>query len=143
MEAGYKLYYEDGREALRHVIENGKGYKPTAHFLWPSMNPDSAYARLKSCTKQDGDQKLEFDEVILVMTFNDRFDALMHACDQVHHDRPARRAPEDRQAQLIGEFNQSVEKLASLAEQIRSTGGLKCAALATIQSEFSRGGGRR
>ena len=122
MEAGYKLYYEDGREALRHVIENGKGYKPTAHHLWPSMNPDSAYARLKACVKSEGDQKLEFDEVIAVMLFNDRFDALMHACDQAHHDRPARRAPEDRQAALLVQFNQSVEDLKDLAAQIQQGG---------------------
>ena len=122
MEAGYKLYYEDGREALRHVIENGQGYKPTAHHLWPSMNPDSAYARLKACAKPDGDQKLEFDEILLVMAFNNRFDVLMHACDTCLHDRPPQRAPADRQAELIVQFNESVADLKSLAEQIQNGG---------------------
>lgn len=122
MEPGYKLYYEDSREALRRCIEDGQGYKKTAAALWQAMTPESAYARIKACTKPDGDQKLEYDEVLFVMVFNRRFDPIMHACDQCHHDRPARRAPEDRQAALVETFNQRVEDLMSLVTEIRQGG---------------------
>jgi hypothetical protein len=111
MQAGYKLFFEDSRHALRDVIENGKGYKATALHLWHTMNPDSAYARLKACTKDGGDQKLEFDEGIAVMLFNERFDVLMHICDRCHHDRPAQRAPADLQHEIVQTIEHATETL--------------------------------
>lgn len=117
-----KARYEDGREALRHVIENGKGYEKTAHHLWPSMALNSAYARLKKCTTAEGDQKLDFDEVILASLFNERYDALMHMCDRCLHERPKPRSPEERRDELMQRFNAGVEQLASIAKEIRETG---------------------
>ena len=62
-----RLFYDDEFEAIRASIEGGKGYKAAATFLWPTMKPESAYARLKACTNTHGDQQLRFGEVVALM----------------------------------------------------------------------------
>ena len=47
-----QLFYDDENHALRRMIEDGKGYKATATFLWPDMKMESAYARLKDCVQR-------------------------------------------------------------------------------------------
>jgi hypothetical protein len=109
-----KLFYDDEFAAIRDVIEAGKGYKATAMHLWPAMKAESAYARLKVCCNEHGDQHLRFGEIVRAMQFNDRFDVLFYLCDETGHDRPQRRAVADVQAELMREFNRSVERLAAI-----------------------------
>lgn len=119
-----RLFYDDEFEAIRASIESGKGYKATATFLWPTMKPESAYARLKACTNSHGDQHLRYGEVVALMRFNGTDDALMWACDETDHDRPARRAPADKVSELVAEFNRQAESLKGLASQIERAGGV-------------------
>lgn len=95
-----RLFYDDEYQALRDVIEQGKGYDKSAGHLWPSMKPTSAYAKLKACTNEHGDQRLKFGEILELMRFNGRFDVLYFACDETLHSRPSPKAPQDEQAKL-------------------------------------------
>jgi hypothetical protein len=94
------LFYDDEFHALRAAIEDGRGYKDTAMHLWPSMKPESAYAKLKAATNLHGDQRLKFGEIITVMRFNNRFDPLYYVCDETLHQRPVQKSPQDEQAKL-------------------------------------------
>lgn len=123
-----RLFYDDEYEAIRAAIEGGKGYKATAAYLWPDMKPESAYARLKACCKDGGDQHLRFGQVIALMRFNERYAPLGWACDETDHDRPAKRAPADRQAELMREFNGKVDEMKRLAVQLERAGMLKAVA---------------
>lgn len=114
----YKLFYGDENEALRAAIENGKGYKATAAFLWPALKAETAYARVKACVNDDKAEKFSFAEIITLCNFNGRFDPLMYACDEAHHDRPVARAPADKQAQLMSAFNNAVEDVKKIAAQM-------------------------
>ena len=96
------LFYDDEFHPLRAAIEDGKGYKETAMYLWPSMKPESAYAKLKACTNASGDQRLRFGEILAVMRFNERFDPLYFLCDETLHQRPAKKSPADEEAKLVG-----------------------------------------
>lgn len=96
-----RLFYDDEFAAIREVIESGKGYKKSAEHLWPSMKPESAYARLKACTTEAGDQRLKFGEIITLMVFNERFDALHYLCDECLHSRPLPKTPADEEAKLV------------------------------------------
>ena len=43
------------------MIEQGKGYKGTAQMLWPSLKPETAYARLKkTIVDSHGEQPVSF-----------------------------------------------------------------------------------
>lgn len=95
-----RLFYDDEFQALRDTIENGKDYKATATHLWPGMKPESAYAKLKACTNEKGDQRLKFREYIAVMVFNEQFDVLHYMADECLHTRPQPKAPADEQAKL-------------------------------------------
>jgi hypothetical protein len=95
------LFYDDEYQALRSVIEGGKGYKETAAHLWPGMKIDSAYAKLKACTQDRGDQRLKFREYIAAMVFNERYDILYFMCDETFHQRPQRKAPAEEEAKIV------------------------------------------
>ena len=96
-----QLFYDDEFHPIRAAIEDGRGYKETAQHLWPSMKPESAYAKLKACTTQQGDQRLRFGEIVAIMRFNQRFDPLYFICDETLHHRPTPKSPEDEEAKLI------------------------------------------
>lgn len=95
-----KLFYDDEFQALRDMIESGQGYKKTAGYLWPGMKQDSAYAKLKACVQEAGDQRLKFGEIISAMVFNQCYAPLFFACDATQFERPTPRAPEDEKARL-------------------------------------------
>jgi hypothetical protein len=91
-----KLFYDDEHEALQLMVSNsGKTIKEVAHFLWPDMKPDSAYAKLKSCLNPKGDEQFKFGQVIALMRFCNSYEPLEYVCDETMHARPARKAPED------------------------------------------------
>lgn len=114
----YKLFYGDELEALKDAIEDGLGYSKTAGHLWPHLKNETAYARLKACVNEAKPEKLSFGEVIALCKFNGRFDPLMHFCDEVSHDRPAMRAPADKQAELMQAFAAAVEQSKAIAAQL-------------------------
>lgn len=96
-----RLFYEDEFQALRDVIEQGKGYQKTSAHLWPGMKADSAYAKLKACANERGDQRLKLREYIAAMTFNGCFDTLYYISDECLHSRPAPKAPAEEEAKLV------------------------------------------
>lgn len=120
------LFYDDEFQALRNMIENGKGYKKTAGFLWPGMKPDSAHAKLKACCKSDGDERLKLHEILAAMQFNERFDPLLYLCDETLHNRPLQKKPQEEQAKLVGVIENATSvitgALAKL-ERMKAAGG--------------------
>lgn len=60
-----KLFYTDEYEALNLMISHsGKEFKEVAAFLFPHMKPQSAYAKLKACLREDGDERLTFGQIL-------------------------------------------------------------------------------
>lgn len=94
------LLYDDDFHALRVCIEQGKGYEKTAAHLWPGMKLQSAYAKLKACSSERGDQRLKFREYVEVMRFNGMYDVLYYICDETLHNRPTQKKPEDEEAKI-------------------------------------------
>lgn len=111
-----KLFYDDANAAVREAIESNEGYKATAAGLYPTMKPESAYAKLKA--KCEGREHLQFDEVIHICRINRAADPLYFLCDELSHDRPAIKAPADRAAELITTFNANALALQRLCAQI-------------------------
>lgn len=127
-----KLFYDDEFDAIARAIgESGKPFKLVAAHLFPDMKPESAYARLKACCSPIGDQRLTFGQVIRLMEFCERYDPLMHACDETLHARPDRRAPEDEAAELatvIGNAAQTMERALKALDHIKARGGIRAVA---------------
>lgn len=114
-----KLFYEDEYEALGLMISTSeKTYQEVAHFLFPHMKPNSAYARLKVCLHPDGDQRLTFGQIVAVMKFCERYDPLMHACDETLHARPDRKSPADEEVKLVEAINGAASVLTKAMAQL-------------------------
>ncbi len=112
------LFYDDEFQALRQMIEAGRGYKKTAAMLWPAMKPDSAYAKLKACCNGAGDERLKFGEIVAAMRFNERFDPLYYACDETLHLRPGRREAREEQARLAVVMQEAAATMTRAMEQL-------------------------
>lgn len=122
------LFYEDWKASFRRAIEDsGKGWKEVAHHLRPDLKMDSAYAWLRACLRDDGDQKLDFGQGLALMRFCGQYDPLYHLCDETMHERPAVRAPEDEIAALqrayiaaAGDMRQLVERIERAQSKVGS-----------------------
>jgi hypothetical protein len=106
------LFYDDEFHALRACIESSeKDYKACAAHLWPTMKPESAYAKLKACVNEPGRERLRLGEIVALMRFTGRADALYFLCDETLHVRPQRVAPEDAEAQALTIVDEATDKL--------------------------------
>lgn len=118
------LLYDDEFHALRTCIEQGKGYEKTAAHLWPGMKLNSAYARIKACTNEHGDQRLKFREILEVMRFNAMYDPLYYICDETLHNRPTQKKPEDEEAKIavvIENAGAQLESAMKALDRLRAT----------------------
>lgn len=113
------IEYDTPEEAISAAITNsGKGYKEIACGLWPSMRPDSAYARLKNALNPDKDEKLSFSEILYICKMCNRFDPIYFACDELSLYRPEPKAPEDEACELQRQFINAVNRLEYLQKRI-------------------------
>jgi hypothetical protein len=133
MAEGYRLFYDDHQNALANAVDNnvhGLTFKQVACALWPNLKPESAYARLKNCLNPEKDEKLDLSEIKLLCRVTGRYEPLYWLCDETDHARPAQRAPEDKQAELVRSFITHAEALEKIHRQITAGGGI--AALASV-----------
>lgn len=96
-----ELFYDDEHQALRKVIEDGKGYKATAAHLFPDLKLETRYAKLKHAVNGTNGEVLRFSQVIEICRFNERYDAIFHGCDELGLHRPARKIIKDEKARLV------------------------------------------
>lgn len=102
-----KLFYDDENDAVAQTIANSqtRSFKECAAFLFPHLKPESQYARLKNCVRSDKpDEKLSFGQIIALCKFCDSYDALHFMSDELDHDRPVKRAPEDELTSLLRRY---------------------------------------
>jgi hypothetical protein len=127
-----RLFYDDEIDALAQMLANsGRTHKELAHFLFPDLSTDSAYAKLKACLSSTGDQRLRFGQVIAAMKFCEQYDPLFYACDETLHARPPRIAPEDEEVKLVEAINGAasvLNKAMAALERLRGPRSIKAAA---------------
>lgn len=101
-----KLFYDDENDAVAQMIANSpRTFKECAAFLFPHLKPESQYARLKNCVRSDKpDEKLSFGQIIALGKYCEAYDALYFMADELEHDRPVKRAPEDELTKLLREY---------------------------------------
>lgn len=100
-----KLFYDDEFDALAQTIANSeRTFKQCAAFLFPHLKPESQYARLKCCLNAERDERLTLGQIIALCKFCGAFDALYFMADELEHDRPVKRAPEDELTKLLREY---------------------------------------
>jgi hypothetical protein len=114
-----KLFYDDEFDALAQTIANSdRTFKECAGYLFPDRKPETAYARLKACLSADKDERLTLGQIIALCRVCKTYDALYFMADELEHDRPAKRAPEDELARLLREHVEAVKLLATLTPKI-------------------------
>jgi hypothetical protein len=100
-----KLFYDDEYDAqAQTIINSDKSFKEVAAFLFPHLKPESQYARLKACLNPDKDERLTFGQIIAMCKFCKCVDALFFMADELTHERPAPKAPEDELSRLLREY---------------------------------------
>lgn len=113
--------YESAEEATAAAIgSSGKTFKAVAMELWPApaRKPATAYARLKKCLNEDGDEHLTADEHMAIARITDQFHCLHYLCNEAGFERPRRMNREqqtaDMQTQILGQMEQLRRKFDKL-----------------------------
>lgn len=114
------LFSDDIYEALRTCISAMGGAKRVGKLLWPELTPPRAGERLACCLNPDRGEKLDLDQVLLVLR-----EARVAGChaglyfiaDECGYERPRPTDPEDQIAELQDEINTTAERLESLVSR--------------------------
>lgn len=110
-----KLFYDDEFAAMRATIESSeREYKEVASFLFPDMKPASAYAKLMACVTDKGNEHLRTGQIIAMCRFCRRYDVLYHMADELSHDRPLERTPENQQDLILQSIAARLEEVSGL-----------------------------
>lgn len=122
-----RLFYEDVNEALRELVNTLGGAKKIGPLLWPEKTIEQAHTLLLACFNTDRRERLTPEQVIFLLRKGREGDchiAMRYIAQECGYAPPAPVNPQDRQLQLLEEFNRNVERLEKLAEHIRGEGGL-------------------
>lgn len=118
-----KLFYDDEFDALAQTITHSERTpKQCAQYLFPHLKPESAYARLKACLNSEKDERLTLGQIIALCKFCGSYDALHFMADELDHERPAKRAPEDEKAALQRAFVESVQYQKKIVDRLERIG---------------------
>lgn len=94
-------WFETAEEATQNAIQHSaKNPKEVAHYLWPGLKMDSAYARLMGAMNPDRPEKLSADEHIAIAEFTGRADFLYYVAVTLRHTQPEPQKPADEAMDL-------------------------------------------
>ena len=114
------LFYDDWKEAVSHAItDSGREFKDVALELWgKSLKPGTAYAKLKACLDENGDEKLGVGELLALMQYCGQYDPLYHLCDETFHARPAQITYDEEALSLEREIAAGLKRQNALLERL-------------------------
>lgn len=112
---------ESLNDALIACITAAGGSKQVGPMLWPEKAPDAAQRALLDCMNEDRPAKLSPEQVLLVLRLaraKGFHDGMNFIAGDLGYGTPVPIEPRDEVADLMREFNASVEKQSQLAEKI-------------------------
>lgn len=125
--------FDSAEEATAAAISSSdKEFKDVAAALYPSLKPQTAYAKLKDALGRKGerDGTLSADEHVWIANYVQRFQCLHYIASRCHHSMPQPVAPKDELADLYRKHIELSEQLVRLAPRLekaearlRSVGG--------------------
>lgn len=117
---------ESLNDALIACIKAAGGSKQVGPLLWPEKAPDSAQRALLDCLNEDRPAKLSPEQVLLILRLagaKGYHDGMNFIAADLGYGTPVPIEPRDEVADLMREFNASVERQAALAEKIQKAAG--------------------
>lgn len=112
---------ESLNDALIACITAAGGSKQVGPLLWPEKAPDAAQRALLDCMNEDRPAKLSPEQVLLVLRLaraKGYHEGMNFIAGDLGYGTPVPIEPRDEVADLMREFNASVEKQSQLAEKI-------------------------
>lgn len=113
---------ESLNQALIECIRQAGGSKVVGALMFPEKAPDTAQRSLLDCLNEDRPAKLSPDQVMLVLRLaraKGYHGGINFIADELGYGTPVPVEPRDEVADLMREFNASVEKQSKLAEKIQ------------------------
>lgn len=118
----FELFPEDIYDALRHVVAKLGGAKKVGSNLWPHKPPQQAGEYLLSCLNSGRNEKLELGEILWMLREARKagyHGALHFICEDAGYDVPRPVNKEQRKAELMEKFTNSVESLEQIKKELK------------------------
>jgi len=117
------LFFDDWRDAMRHVISVLGGAKVVGARMRPDMKPDHAARWVMDCLNSDRRENFSPDQLLQLLRL--ARDAGVHAgmafiADECGYRKPEPLDPTDAADALRREFIDSTKRLSELAKRIES-----------------------
>lgn len=116
-----ELFHDDIYQAVDSVIAALGGYKKVAGWLFPNKPINTAYAHLKNCLRDDKSEKLDPQELVLILARGREIgahDAMYFLADAANYERPAPSSPKDEMAKLQKEYIEAAKTMQQIAQRI-------------------------
>lgn len=116
-----ELFHDDIYAAIGSVVEAIGGYKKVAGWLFPNKPINTAYSHLKACLRDDKPEKLDPQELILILAKGREagaHDAMYFMADAANYERPAPSSPRDEMAKLQRDYIEAAKTMQQIALRI-------------------------
>ena len=115
-----RLFHEDFRDSLRHVVKAMGGYEAVGVELWPSKTRKAAGSWLSDCLNPDRPAKLDLEELshLLRMARDSGHHGAQHQLSEETGYRPPEPVePEDVAAELTEKYAHQLAEMKALVRR--------------------------
>jgi hypothetical protein len=119
------LFYEDVNEALKAVISALGGAKKVGPRLWPEKTMEAAQQLLLACLNIERKEHLTPEQMMLLLTWGHVAGCHIgfeYMADAVGYEKPRAISREEKQAELMRDFNKQVERLNHTVSLLTASG---------------------
>jgi len=112
-------FFESAEDATYSaILASHKPIKAIAHALWPHLQIDSGYARLKGALSHDRPEKLTADEHVFIANHCEQYQFLHYVENQCHHSGTKRVEPADEKAELQRQLIRNMQEHRQLVNRL-------------------------
>lgn len=127
-----RLFHEDWRDSLRHVVKALGGYETAGADLWPNKTRKAAGNWLYDCLSDERPAKLDLEDIeaLLKRAREENIHTGMHfLAHATGYKEPVPDAPKSPQAILLDKYETKLRELRNVQDELdrMNNGGLKLA----------------
>jgi transposase len=115
-----KLFHEDWRDALKHLVKALGGFDAVGIEIWPAKTRKAAGAWLSDCLNPERPAKLDLEEIQKLLQMGrdrDLHVGLYQLVDDLGYARPATRDPQDVEGEIARQMSEAMSTAETLLKR--------------------------
>lgn len=114
-------FFDSAEEATTHAIHaSGQTFKQVGCAVYPEKTAEAAATALRNALNPNRDERLTFDQHLLIARHCNHYAVLRYACFKTSHSQPVIQTPTEEAARLQQQLFTVADQFKSLLAQVET-----------------------